>query len=629
MQIVTEAENEVIQLGGVNNSIKMKVAVNNHVLKLLRSDIYNNPIEAIIREICANARDANREAGRENIPIQIIITPNADHLTIKDNGIGISPDRMENVFAVYFESTKRSDNDEHGGFGLGCKTPLAYSDRFTVETIHDGVKYNYDIYIDDTNGVTIDEIFRKDTDEMSGTSIRVPIKSREDGINFCRAVHKYTRFWDVQPTFVKSSLLAYYHNEFQRDPILEDSDYMWFAEDLANKPYALIDGIPYPCNYNKDKLFEKYFPQTGRYYWSGPSYLMNRLVLKFNIGELDPTLNREDIQMTQRSLAAIEAKMQIVKGKFEKQLADELKNYKHIHEAYRLIHNQEFLVKPDPNLIKFDDDVVYSIFRNGEKARNLYSDNGVRRDTPHVIDSSWGDLDFENNENNRRRILKYMNNEKIQHVLVVDCSKTKLGTDDILVDLSKVYIRKTTARTIKKKGIKLRCYNTDRIRIVDIDNQKGYYIHYSQWNNIGWKPDLKQELYAMGDIYEAPSDTTDLEESDNWEDLYEILKNQYAALKDKDKVILFKQLDRHLSYDVIENCEFLKKYSDEQQQVWNNWTLSQRELFNCFYYDEPTHPECVKIMQKYPLLKHLNYSVTKEELDKYKEMCDEFENKSN
>ena len=41
------------------------------IFDILRSKMYSNPILAICREITSNARDAHREIGRPDLPIQI------------------------------------------------------------------------------------------------------------------------------------------------------------------------------------------------------------------------------------------------------------------------------------------------------------------------------------------------------------------------------------------------------------------------------------------------------------------------------------------------------------------------------------------------------------------------------
>src|SRR5271157_1549221 len=80
------------------------------IFEILRSKMYSNPILAICREITSNARDAHREVGKPELPIQIHLPVGLEpEYRVKDFGPGISPDRMVNIFIQYTASTKRDD----------------------------------------------------------------------------------------------------------------------------------------------------------------------------------------------------------------------------------------------------------------------------------------------------------------------------------------------------------------------------------------------------------------------------------------------------------------------------------------------------------------------------------------
>lgn len=139
--------------------------------------LYENPLEATIREIISNAIDATRKVnGKRAISVTkpSIIDP---FFTVRDYGIGMSLDDLKDVYTQYGASTKAEDNDQVGWFGLGAKAPLAYTEMFTVVTIKDGIK-NTGFVTKSNQGFALKIAESEETDEQSGTTISIPI--RED-----------------------------------------------------------------------------------------------------------------------------------------------------------------------------------------------------------------------------------------------------------------------------------------------------------------------------------------------------------------------------------------------------------------------------------------------------------------
>ena len=117
-------------------------------------EMYKNKIGAVAREISSNSRDANREAGRSDSPIAItissennLLSEETNSISFQDNGVGISPERMDNIFLKYGGSTKRDSDEFTGGFGIGAKTPFAYTDRneFTSKCVWEKIESNHKI----------------------------------------------------------------------------------------------------------------------------------------------------------------------------------------------------------------------------------------------------------------------------------------------------------------------------------------------------------------------------------------------------------------------------------------------------------------------------------------------------
>ena len=95
------------------------------LFKLLRTSMYSNKIGSIVREVTSNCVDSHIEAGKLDVHIEIEYVPeNTDtgkheSIIFRDYGVGLSTDRMDNVFRKYLSSTKRDSNDQIGG--LSCR----------------------------------------------------------------------------------------------------------------------------------------------------------------------------------------------------------------------------------------------------------------------------------------------------------------------------------------------------------------------------------------------------------------------------------------------------------------------------------------------------------------------------
>lgn len=243
-----------LQSGGIQSTQKFGIKNVGFILGILRSKLYKNPIEAICRELSANCLDAHKEIGKLDLPIEIVL-PNSfkSEIAFRDCGIGIDPERMENIFLNYGESSKRQTNDQIGGFGLGAKTPFSYVDCFTIQTLSsDRIKRTYNAIIDESqegrcllmNSIAASE------NEPTGTTITIPVK-REDYKAFTEAVIKFTKYWEVRPKLSGQTPIPEYP---KMNCLLSGSSWKIFDQqslftnshfDNLSGLIVVISGVPY------------------------------------------------------------------------------------------------------------------------------------------------------------------------------------------------------------------------------------------------------------------------------------------------------------------------------------------------------------------------------------------------
>jgi hypothetical protein len=290
------------------------------IFDILRNKMYSNPILAICREISCNARDAHREVGTPEIPIHIHL-PSAlePYYKVRDFGPGISPDRMSNIFIKYTASTKRNDNIQTGGFGLGAKTPFSYSDSFSIITNYNGTQYIYNCAIDSTKVGKLVLASESLTDEPNGTEIKIPVLAKNFN-EFATWTEQACRHWKVRP-IIKGGKL-----EWKESKSVLDGD-KWsivLATDYNRDAKMIIDGIEYPLDievlrkYADSKLIDA---ANGRF------------VMHFDVGELSLSASREQIYLDEKTQKVIRERLVSIQKDIEKKIHDKVNSYSNLWEA--------------------------------------------------------------------------------------------------------------------------------------------------------------------------------------------------------------------------------------------------------------------------------------------------------
>lgn len=243
------------------------------------SGIYSNIQKAVIRELSTNGMESHLARGIPNEPLDIHLpTALEPYFSVKDHGIGLSYDEIVNVFFTYFESTKDNTNLMVGCFGIGGKCPSAYTDSYSIVAIKDGIKNNCVIFLDEDRIPKITRIEEDFTDEDNGVEVIVPVKSEDFGLFRNLAVEIF-RWFDTRPNFnIPLSI--------PEKPIFKDG---WTTSGTG--AHALMGNILYPIDLNR--ISRKNISSLG-------------LILSFNLGELEPSPNREVLNYTARTIKALQ-----------------------------------------------------------------------------------------------------------------------------------------------------------------------------------------------------------------------------------------------------------------------------------------------------------------------------------
>lgn len=256
------------------------------------SKLYAYPIRTLVQEYICNGRDAMREANTwGKTPIDITV-PNtlSPVFKVRDYGVGISPDRMANIFVNYGSSTKRNTNAQTGGFGIGAKSAFSYTDSFTITSFVDGIKYIYVAHLADEGGVSA--ISKEFTKEPNGVEISIGVKPK-DIAEFRNAIQRCVRFWKESINFLGSKDI------YQLQPSLTLGNMSAYQVSGGEaRTIYLIDGIEYDLIEPENKYMRSW--NTNKNCLNSGNYIV---ALNVSNGHFKIASSRERLDNTDQNKA--------------------------------------------------------------------------------------------------------------------------------------------------------------------------------------------------------------------------------------------------------------------------------------------------------------------------------------
>ncbi len=193
-----------VMSGGLQETGAFTIKAGPKAFDILSSNLYQNKILAVIREISCNAADAHKMVGRPLSEIVVQMPNIADPVfSVRDFGPSMSHSQIMRLYTSYFDSTKDGDNDAIGGFGLGSKSPFSVTDQFTVRAWQDGNLRTYAMY--KVDGVpTVSLISSEPSSEPTGIEVSMTVDTTSLSV-WAKEANNYFRWWPTLPTIKRLS----------------------------------------------------------------------------------------------------------------------------------------------------------------------------------------------------------------------------------------------------------------------------------------------------------------------------------------------------------------------------------------------------------------------------------------
>lgn len=301
-----------------------------YIFNILRNQLYSNKPLAVLREISCNAQDANIEA-KSKRPIEIKLPTKLDPtLTIRDFGNGLSADDIKNLYCYYGESTKRNSNSAIGYYGIGKFAPFSYGDNFVLISYHDGKKTTYNAFIDETKIGKIVKLKEEKSSEPTGVLISVPIKE-EDTETFLSTAKNLFKYFKNKPV-IKGARKEDLSEIYDRTPVFKGNGWAYYRNSQYGSESVAIMGVGYPIE-TSDVQFKEDSDEQ--------SICSQGFEVEFDLGELDITASRENLEYTEKTRKAIRDKFRKIKKEMAECISQQFKDSTNIYDT-KALYNEVF-----------------------------------------------------------------------------------------------------------------------------------------------------------------------------------------------------------------------------------------------------------------------------------------------
>jgi len=307
MQLATQTK--TFRSKNIVNKKSYEVASTPHMMKVLSDFIYSDKIGAVLRELGTNAFESHMRAGH-NKPFTLNLpTYRSPKFRLRDYGTGLSLEDIDSMYRIYGLSDKSDSNEFTGCFGVGSKSPYAYTDSFTTISYQDGTKHIIENTKDEDDCPSCVLLGSYPTDEPNGVEIFFDTKEG-DTYAFNKKATEIYQWFKIKPD-CNTDL-----NYADKIPsVFSDDNWEYTKKDTF---YLIMGQVKYPLDIDQ---FDSSFIELGG------------VTIHAEIGSVDVNAGRESLQYTKRTKEYLKS----VIGKIEKhvtgKITEKVKSCKNLYDA--------------------------------------------------------------------------------------------------------------------------------------------------------------------------------------------------------------------------------------------------------------------------------------------------------
>lgn len=607
-----------IKVSGDLGGEKIEMSLDSNSTAYLMSfltDLYKDPLLAIIREYSTNALDSHVAAGQTR-PIEVT-TPNylSSTFRVKDYGLGMDATDIREVYSSYGASTKRTTNDQVGMLGLGCKSALTFTNQFNIVAVKNGVKTSVAVSRSENGAGVMEIIDESPTSDGNGVEIIIPVQGGNDVLHKAKFFFK---FWNPGLVLLNG----------------KEPDYIWDNSTKVGRFHIITDSFDYVVMGNVAYPVDYSFTGNNRYY-------RERAVVKVDVGSVAFTPSREALQMTgatKKMLAELKDEYAVeIVNRIEAEISS-CKDYAEANNKLRSLKNktsfQDFIGQVTYRGERFIERYNFDWYLYGFKYGSITANDGslfnMNRDLNSVI-VLYGFDCAKINTPQKKKVDKYLrdNSLLVDDIIVVVCnekpdskwfsnshqvawstikaikmpsSKVVRAPDtwDILKSrTNRLYNQQidSTKKTLYGSGAEINAdsdpilsvLNDGKTEFILVAKNRQEKFKKAYPNAIYWLDEARARVLdyinnlAQGDIQIINQDTTQI---------------NIISLLDTSK-ILDPAITTLALNDVVKN----------QEGAQNRYTIYSRLAYHLNIDNFPRRPAAVKsdILDRYPLVTHIGY----------------------